>query len=147
MKYLPLFLGLIILGCNAADTSVTEEQRQAFAQMAQDYQTTYMGGAANLDQILAGMDPNIKMWENGKIWTYDDMVKFGPHLPEKAVLDTYNEQLLIDNKTGYDFVTLRYISPNTGDTMRETASRVWMKQAEGWKITKMSNLIHPENCE
>ena len=63
------------------------------------FQTTYMEGAENLEEILAGVDKDIQMWENGKIWTYDNIVEFGPHLPKKKVIETYNEQKIVRKKT------------------------------------------------
>jgi len=73
--------------------------------------------------------------------------KFGPHLPKKKVIDVYNEQILLKRKLGYDFVTLVYVSTITNDTMRETSSRIWRKDENGWKVTNMSNLIKRELTE
>ena len=109
--------------------------------MAQAYQSNYMEGSVNLDGILAGMDQDIQMWENGKIWTYSDIEKFGPHLPKKNVIETYNQQKLLEKGLGYDFVSLVYIN-TSGDTLRESASRIWEQRGEVWKIVYMSNLIH-----
>lgn len=145
MKCLPVLVALLFVSCESRN-SLTPEQQLDFEQMARSYQTTYMAGSKNLDQILAGMDEDIQMWENGKIWTYQDMVKFGPHLPSKKVVDTYNEQVLLDPETGYDFVTLLYISSLSGDTLRESTSRIWKRVGDTWKIMKMSNLIGPESC-
>ena len=95
MKYCYLTLVMSLLACKSDQTFSDRDQKE-FEQMAQTYQTTYMEGAENLQEILAGMDENIQMWENGKIWTYTDMVVFGPHLPKKEVIDTYNEQKLLE---------------------------------------------------
>lgn len=108
MKYFYLILTISFLSCNSDKTFTAEDQKE-FEKMARTYQTTYMEGAENIEEILAGIDSNIQMWENEKIWTYDDMVKFGPNLPKKIVIKTYNEQKLLEKNIGYDFVTLLYI--------------------------------------
>ena len=144
MKYFNLILIISILSSCNTDKPISEKEQAEFEKMAQTYQSTYMEGSENLKEILAGMDKDIQMWENGKIWTYDDLVKFGPHLPKKTVIETYNEQRLLEKDLGYDFVTLLYIN-SKGDTLRETASRIWKKPKDRWKIFYMSNLIKSEN--
>jgi len=37
-----------------------------------------------------------------------------------------------------------YISTITGDTMRETSSRLWKLENGNWKIVRMNNLIKKE---
>ena len=143
MKYIYLLLVGLIISCNS-ETPITEADQNEFAAMTQAYQSKYIEGSKNLDEILAVMDPEIKMWENGNIWTYDDMVKFGPHLPAKNVIETFNQQKLLRSDLGYDFVSQLYISSQSGDTLRETASRVWQKSGGQWKIIQMNNLIKPE---
>ena len=106
-----------------------------------------MQGAEKLDAILSKMDRNLQMWENDKVWTYELIEKFGPHLPKKNVINVYDEQILLDRKLGYDFVTMVYINTITQDTMRETSSRIWRKSENGWKVTNMSNLIKGEMTE
>ena len=100
-----------------------------------------MEGSENLEIILASLDKNIKMWENGKIWTYEDREKYGPHLPKKNVIETYNDQKLLDSGLGYDYVSMLYIN-SKGDTLRETASRIWKNKDQKWKIVSMNNLIN-----
>jgi len=108
--------------------------------MAQTYQTIYNEGSENCDQILAAIDENIEMWENGRIWSYSDLEKFCPHLPKKNVVEIYNDQTLLDHNLGYDFVSQLFVV-QSGDTMRETSSRLWQKHDTTWKIVKMKNLI------
>ena len=143
MRLFYLILAIVIVSCNS-DRPLTDQDQSAFEKMAQDYQTLYMEGSVNLDEILAGMDKDIQMWENGKVWTYVDLVKFGPHLPKKNVIDTYNEQKLLEPNLGYDFVSLRYINTQ-GDTLRETASRIWKNRDSQWQIVYMNNSIHKED--
>ena len=143
MKYTYLLLVGFIISCNS-NTSVTEADQNQFADMAQAYHSKYIEGSKNLDDILSAMDQDIKMWENGKIWTYADLEKFGPHLPAKNVIETYNQQKLLKPDIGYDYVSQLYISTISGDTLRETASRIWQKSKGEWKIVQMNNLIKPE---
>jgi len=143
MKYTYLLFAILFISCNS-ETPITEDEQKQFAEMTQAWQLEIMEGAEKIDEILSKMDKDLKMWENDKIWTYELIEKFGPHLPKKKVIDVYNEQILLNRNLGYDFTTLVYISSKTKDTMRETSSRIWRKGEEGWKVTKMSNLIKKE---
>ncbi|MCK5401581.1 MAG: hypothetical protein KAJ28_08095 [Flavobacteriaceae bacterium] len=146
MKYIYLVLAFLLLSCKA-DNPITEDEQKEFVEMAQEYQRNIMQGAEKLDTILARMDRDLQMWENGKIWTYELIEEFGPHLPKKEVIDVYNEQVLLNRNLGYDFVTMMYVSSISGDTMRETSSRIWKKGDYGWKVTNMSNLIKREQSK
>lgn len=84
------------------------------------------------------------MWENGKVWTYKEVEKFGSHLPKKNVIETYNDQKLLKKALGYDYVSSKYISTMSGDTMRETSSRLWKLRDGDWKIIRMNNSIKKE---
>ena len=143
MKYTYLILVILFFSCNS-DKGVTETEEIEFEKMAQDWHNKYVQGSVNLAGILAGMDENIDMWENGKIWTYKQVEKYGPHLPKKNVLETYNDQKLLKKDLGYDYVSQKYISSMTGDTMRETSSRLWKLKNGNWKIVRMNNLIKKE---
>ena len=142
-RYFYIALVAFTVSCNS-EQGVTEADQRSFEEMAQTWHLTYMKGGAHLDAILSGLDENIDMWENGKVWTYEELVKFGEHLPEKAIVDTYFDQKLLKEQLGYDFVSQTYISPNSGDTMRETSSRLWELKDGDWKIVRMNNLIKLE---
>ena len=143
MKYIYLILLFLIISCNTdKDTLKTDEQD--FIEMTQTWHNKYTQGSENLEEILVGLDKIINMWENGKIWTYKEVEKFGPHLPKKHIIETYNDQKLLDKDLGYDYVSQKYISSMSGDTMRETSSRLWRKKNGNWKITRMNNLIKKE---
>jgi hypothetical protein len=153
MKKLSLIIWVLLVACTQQKSpseseistqTISLEEQQAFENMAQAYQTKYMMGSENLEDILAGFDEDIQMWENGKIWSYNDLVKYGPHLPKKRVVETYNDQKLLSDDLGYDYVSMIYIS-SAGDSLRETASRIWKKSEEKWKIITMNNLINREN--
>ena len=146
MRYIYLVLAILFISCNS-ETPITESEQKEFAEMTQAWQQDIMQGAEKLDAILAKMDRNLQMWENDKVWTYELIEKFGPHLPKKNVINVYDEQILLDRKLGYDFVTMVYINTITQDTMRETSSRIWRKSENGWKVTNMSNLIKGEMTE
>ena len=146
MKFTYLIIALLFISCNT-ETPITENEQKEFAEMTQAWQRDIMQGAEKIDAILSKMDKDLKMWENDKIWTYELIEKFGPHLPKKKVIDVYDEQILLNRKLGYDFTTLVYISSTTNDTMRETSSRIWKKDNSGWKVTNMSNLIKKEPSE
>ena len=139
MKYLTLILFSLFVSCNRGET-ISEAQREEFVIMAQNYQSAYMDGSENCEEILTAIDENIQMWENGKVWTYSELKEFCPHLPEKNVVATYNDQKLLNPELGYDYVSQLFVV-QSGDTMRETSSRLWEKKDEAWKIVKMNNLI------
>src|SRR5690606_4629438 len=123
MKYFSLVMLFLIMACNnKMGTLKTAEEN--FIKRSQTWQNKYVQGNKNLDEILEGLDRDIIMLENGKTWTYQEVVKFGPHLPEKQVIETYNDQVLLEKDLGYDYVSQKYISSVTGDTMRETSSRL-----------------------
>ena len=146
MKHIYLILAIFFISCNS-ETAITENEQKEFAAMTQIWQRDIMKGGEKIDAILAKMDKDLTMWENDKMWTYELIEEFGPHLPRKKVIDVFNEQILLNRKLGYDFVTMVYVSPVTNDTMRETSSRIWRKGVNGWKVTNMSNLIKRELSE
>lgn len=102
-----------------------------------------MEGSKNCDQILAAMNEDTKMWENGNTWSFSDLKEYCPHLPKKNVIEMYNNQKLLNHDLGYDYVSQLYISPH-GDTLRETVSRIWKITDNAWKIAEMNNLINKE---
>ncbi|MGD8428467.1 MAG: hypothetical protein PVH63_12620 [Balneolaceae bacterium] len=142
MKYGFLILITLLASCKTKP-AVTPTEIDTFEQLAQSYQTTYMDGSENCEEILAAMDENIKMSENGKTWTYPDLKKFCPHLPKKNVVETYNDQRLLNSDWGYDFVSQLYVTSKK-DTIRETVSRIWEKKNNTWKIVQMNNLLKKE---
>ena len=143
MKYASLVLTILFFSCNS-EPPITKSEQNEFVGMTQTWHSKYTQGSENLEEILLGLDKNINMWENGKIWTYKEVEKFGPHLPKKHIIETYNNQKLLDKDLGYDYVSQKYISSMSGDTMRETSSRLWRKKNGNWKITRMNNLIKKE---
>lgn len=143
MKYIYIVLAILIFSCNSNE-GITEFEQNEFEKMAQGWNSKYMQGSKNLEEILSGLDENLDMWENGKIWTYKEVEKFGSHLPKKDVLESYNDQKLLKKSLGYDYVSLKYISSISGDTMRETSSRLWKLSDGDWKIIRMNNSIKKE---
>lgn len=143
MKYTLLVLTIFFVSCNKV-IPITQNEQKEFREMAQSWHSKYVQGSENLEEILLGLDKNIKMWENGKVWTYEEVEKFGPHLPKKHIIETYTDQNLLNNNQGYDYVSQKYISTISGDTMRETSSRLWEMKNGNWKIVRMNNLIKKE---
>ncbi len=143
MKYIYLIFLFLIVSCNT-DKDALKTEKPDFIEMAQTWNNKYIKGSENLEEIMSGLDKNIKMWENGKIWTYKEVEEFDPHLPEKHIIEIYNDQKLLEKDLGYDYVSQKYISSISGDTMRETSSRIWTNKNGNWKITRMNNLIKKE---
>ena len=143
MRWTYLVLVILLISCNS-ESPITENDQKEFTEMTQIWQSKYVEGSVNLKEILSGMDENIIMWENDKIQTYNEVEKFGSHLPSKNIIDTYNDQKLLNKNLGYDYVSQMYISTITGDTMRETSSRLWKLENGNWKIVRMNNLIKKE---
>lgn len=146
MKNIYLILAITFFSCNT-NKPVTESDQNEFEKMTQTWQSKYMQGSENLEEILMGLDDNIIMWENGKVWTYKEVEKIGPHLPKKNIIETYHDQKLLNKNLGYDYVSQKYISTITGDTMRETSSRIWELKNGNWKVVQMNNLIKKEVTE
>lgn len=143
MKYIYLIIVIVFFSCNS-DNPITETEQKEFEKITQTWHNSYVQGSVNLKDILLGLDEDIIMWENGKVWTYKEVEKIGPHLPKKKIIETYNDQKLLNKDLGYDYVSQKYISTMSGDTMRETSSRLWRKKDGNWKITRMNNLIKKE---
>lgn len=141
MKYFHLIIIVLLISCKS-DQRITAEQEKEFATVAQQYQTAYMNGGTNCEEILSNLHEDVQMWEGGKTWTYSDLEQYCSYLPIKSVITTYNDQYLLDTNRGYDFVSQLYISQQ-GDTIRETTSRIWEKEVK-WKIVKMNNLLSKE---
>ena len=116
LKYVYLILVIAFYSCNS-DKPITETEQKEFEKVAQTWHNRYVQGSENLEEILLGLDENIIMWENGKVWTYKEVEKFGPHLPKKNIIETYNDQKLLKkdfekmasspiiNFCGYSFAT------------------------------------------
>ncbi len=143
MRYFLFALVALMVACDSEE-EITETDQRMFEEMAQTWHLTYMKGGAHLEEILSGLDENIDMWENGKVWTYEELVKFGEHLPQKAIVDTYFDQKLLKKDMVYDFESKTYVSTKSGDTMLETSTRLWEIKGDKWKIVHMNNLIKPE---
>lgn len=135
---------LFVIACNNEEP-ISKADEQEFTQIAQAWHSKYMQGSKNLEEILSGLDQDIAMWENGKVWTYQELEQFGPHLPEKEVIETYSDQKLLGAGLGYDYMSHLYVSSLSGDTLRETSSCLWRKKGDGRKIIRMNNLIKKES--
>ncbi len=140
MRNLYLIIVVLLSSCQS-EINITKAENEAFEEIAQEYQNTYMKGGEHCEAILAAMDESIQFSENGKSWSFSDLEKFCPHLPSKNVINTINNQKLLSRDIGYDFVSQLYINKK-GDTLRESASRIWKKSNQSWKIVQMNNLLN-----
>lgn len=132
---------MLLLSSCQSENKTTENENGKFAEMTQIYQETYMEGGENCEKILLAMDEKIQFSENGKSRGFADLEKFCPHLPKKNVVTTFSDQKLINSNVGYDFVSQLYVNIK-GDTIRETASRIWEKSNDTWKIIQMNNSLN-----
>ena len=140
-----LFLLSILLSCNTGvkENIITEEERKAFGDLTKNYQKVYMEGAKNEKEIISKLDKSVVMWENDKMWSFDDMVRYVPYLTRKNIIVEYYESKIITPTKGYDFCSIIYLDAKA-DTMRETTSRFWENIKGDWKIVKMNNLVKRE---
>jgi hypothetical protein len=146
MKYLSILFLIIITSCKNV-SSINEAQKKDFENLAKEYQKKYMDGSENCEYILDALDENIKMSESQfgqpvMDISYEQLVKYCPHLPKKEVISTITEQRLITSNLGYDYVSQLYLRKSVGDTVRETSSRIWEKKNEAWKIIQMNNSLN-----
>ena len=146
MKYLIILFLILVVSCNDR-TSLTEFQKNDFENITREYQTNYMEGSDNCKYILNALDENIKMSESqfGQPplnISYEQLVKYCPHLPKKEIISTITEQRLLTSNLGYDYVSQLYLRKSVGDTARETSSRVWQKKDGIWKIIQMNNSLN-----
>lgn len=140
MRYVLLLTVCLSIACSQ-ETTPGEAEATEFAVLARAYQESYVNGSENCERIIEAMDDSIAFSENGTAWSKPELEEFCPHLPQKNVVSTFNDQRLLTRELGYDFVTQLYIRER-GDTMRETASRIWQRIDGRWKITQMNNLLH-----
>lgn len=139
-------ISVLALNCIAQDT-FSEDREKEFQEMAQTFQTRYTGGSENCEEIINSMDPDIRMSElrfseESKVYTYEQLVQFCPHLPRKEVIQTSTEQRLFSENFGYDYVSQLYLRKSQGDTLRETSSRIWENKNGKWRIIHMNNSIN-----
>ena len=146
MKYLLLIILISILSCTS-NTAITEEEQNKFERIAQAFQKKYMGGSENCEDIINSIDEDvimseIRFSEPAMNLTHEQLVQFCPHLPKKQVIATETEQRLITPTTGYDYVSQLYLRKSLGDTVRETASRIWKFKNNEWKIIQMNSSLN-----
>ena len=129
-----------------AQESITEKQQQHFVEIAQTFQARYMEGSKNCEFIIQAIDENVRMSESRfsqhMTMTYDQLVQFCPHLPNKEVVQTVTEQRLLSSDLGYDYVSQLYLRKSVGDTIRETSSRIWRLQGDNWRIIHMNSSLN-----
>ena len=121
-------------------------QAQDFKEVAQAYQSKYMNGAQNCDEIMNSMDEDIKMSEllfsePLRVYTFKQLKEFCPHLPKKDIIQSTTEQRLLTPTLGYDYVSQTFLRSSGEDTLRETSSRIWKLKDGKWKIIQMNNSI------
>lgn len=139
---------ILVLGLNStAQNSIGEDLEKEFKEKAQSFQSSYTGGSENCEEIINSMDPDIRMSElrfseESKVYTYEQLVQFCPHLPRKEVIQTSTEQRLFSENFGYDYVSQLYLRKSQGDTLRETSSRIWENKNGKWRIIHMNNSIN-----
>ena len=147
MKYFILILCLAGLYTNNAVAQNSATQAKEFERIAQNFQVKYNAGKDNCEFILNSIDKNIQMSEIAfsaplKIFTYEQLEQFCPHLPKKEIIETTSEQRLFGSNIGYDYVTQLYLRKSAGDTLRETSSKIWENKNGVWKIIHMNNSIN-----
>ena len=144
--YLLLTLILSIIMSSYAQESATELQQKEFEKIAQTYQMKYMKGGENCEYIIQAFDKNVNMSENRfsqqMKMTFEQLVQFCSHLPKKEVIQTVTEQKLLSSELGYDYVSQLYLRKSVGDTVRETASRIWILKNNDWKIIQMNSSLN-----
>jgi hypothetical protein len=148
--YLSVTLVLGIIINSYAQGTTTEEQQNAFEEIAQNFQANYMEGSENCESIIHAFDQKVKMSENRfsqqMNMSYEQLIQFCPHLPKKEVLNTVTEQRLLSSESGYDYVSQLYLRKSVGDTVRETSSRIWELKDGGWKIIQMNSSLN-KHCD
>ncbi len=143
------FVILLLIGITSCkkESSVTEPHKEAFEKIARTFQNKYIEGSVNCDFIINFIDENIMMSESqfGKrnmSISYDQLVRYCPHLPQKQTINTITEQRLLNPNLGYDYVSQLYLRKSAGDTARETSVRIWENKNGTWKIIQMNNSLH-----
>ena len=128
-----------------------KEEQLKFEKVALAFQTKYVGGSENCEDINNSIDEDVKMSEirfsePAVTFTHAQLVQFCPHLPKKDVIKTETEQRLLSSTLGYDYVCQLYLRKSLGDTVRETTSRIWELKNNEWKIIQMNSSLN-KACE
>jgi len=151
MKNIIILSILILVASCKNDNSYSEAQESEFKNTAIAYQSKYMEGSINCDYIMNSMDEQIVMSELRfdeplQSYTYEQLKKFCPHLPNKNIIESVTEQRLLSSRHGYDFVSQTFLRSTGKDTLRETSSRIWEMKDGVWKIVQMNNSIK-KDCD
>ena len=146
MKYYFLILIISIISCTS-NKEITEEEQMKFEKEALAFQSKYMDGSENCEDIINSIDKDVRMSEirfsePAVSFTHEQLVQFCPHLPKKDVIETETEQRLLSSTLGYDYVSQLYLRESLGDTVRETTSRIWRLENNEWKIIQMNSSLN-----
>jgi len=97
--------------------------------------------AGDCDDRNGMIDKDILFFENGKAFSYQNILDYCSYIEPKNVFDIYSEQNLVQPSVGFDFVEHYYVNSDQ-DTIRETSSRIWQFKAGSWVVTHMQVSRH-----
>jgi len=137
LRRLACVLALLLPACTAESRG--SGAHAEFVEQTRAFQRMYMGGGEHCPELLAMLNDSIRFWENGEEWSRAQLDQFCPHLPRKNVVETVHRHRVLAPGLAHDFVTQLYIRER-GDTIRESASRIWQKSDDGWQVVEMNTL-------
>lgn len=135
MKYIILFLSILILSCSNSDQSSLAETEAEFAKTAKQFHNLYIT-AGDCDESNSMVHEGILFYENGRQFTYQNILEYCAYGKPKQPYETFSKQYLIKPDVGFDYVDQYYVNSEQ-DTLREVSSRIWEKNSNGWVVTYM----------
>jgi hypothetical protein len=92
--------------------------------------------AGDCSERNAMIDKDIIFLENGKPFTYENILEYCSYIKPKSAFNIYSKQYIIQPTVGFDYVEQYYINSEQ-DTLRETTSRIWQLKSNNWVVTHM----------
>ncbi len=134
MKYLKLALACFILSCSN-DKPGSKNAEADFINTAKQFHQLYIT-AGDCAERNAMVDKSILFYENGKQFTYQNILDYCSYIKPKNTFNIYTEQYLIQPMVGFDYTDQYYLN-SEHDTVRETTSRIWQLKSGNWVVTHM----------
>lgn len=134
MRYFILALGCFTFSCSN-DTAESKNAEAHFINTAKRFHKLYIT-AGDCSERNAMVDKSILFYENGKQFTYQNILDYCSYIKPKNAFNIYTEQYLIQPTVGFDYTDQYYLNSEQ-DTVRETTSRIWQLKSSNWVVTHM----------
>ena len=121
MKYTYIFIACMFLSCSSEKPDLKKIETD-FINTAKHLHELYIN-AGDCSEMNAMIDKDIVFFENGKPFTYENILEYCSYIKPKNAFDIYSKQYIIEPNVGFDYVEQYYVNSEQ-DTLRETTSRI-----------------------